>query len=205
MRRGRVAAAVGLLLTAIGPAAAHEVPSQQTVRGTVRAEAGGAALDLMTTWSVPGASAAWIAARFDLNRDGRFEPAEGALAAAAPAPRVEAPLHLRQGGAVAAPAARELAARLAQGRVEVAVLSTWRAALPATFEVRWMGEGPRVSFALTARGVDLLGPEGDWLLPGGPGVGFSVRGPSSTPGGSAASPTPHPPIAPPSRPSAPTP
>lgn len=172
----RLALAAAAVLACAGAGQAHEGRNERALRGTVRpAEGGAVQFDLLATLSLSKPASALYVARFDLNRDGQFDATESALAGVELAPRALAQVAVRAGAGDRAAEAQEVAVRLTGGRVEVAVLSTWREASPGLFAVRLTGLGAGLPFAVAAvEGVSLRGATSAALQPGGDPAKFEA-------------------------------
>jgi hypothetical protein len=120
-------ALVGLILFWGAVARAHEADLTREVRGTARLGAqGGLTIDLLVSQVLPKGASQLQSFRFDLDRDGRLSPEEGALLGLEMAPTLTRGLVLRAGSAPLVPRAREGAARIeGKQRVRLAVLLTY--------------------------------------------------------------------------------
>lgn len=176
-----------LAATLLAPAAhAHQKRDARKALATARLADGGVALDVMLWLRIAGPRADAFRARFDLDRSGRLEPAEAALAGDALAPEAIGGLLARFDGAARPPKGAEAKARIAEdGALEVAILLTWTpspagaielavrrdrekpgapaviAELAAILPLRVLGATPRTTGAIA-------GPAP--LLPGAPGL-----------------------------------
>jgi hypothetical protein len=124
---GSLRALVGLILLWGALAHAHEADLTREVRGTARlGEQGRLTVDLLVSQVLPKGASQLQSFRFDVNRDGRLSPDEGALLGLEMAPLLTRGLVLRAGSAPLVPKAREGAARIeGQQRVRLAVLLTY--------------------------------------------------------------------------------
>lgn len=121
--------ALALLLVALlpAPALAHTFDPRRSAQATVRFEDGAVQVDVLFWLVVPRSTRAdRLFARFDLNRDGALDAAEGALLGDELGPEAIGGFVLLAAGQPARPAsARAAAKRVGQG-VEAAVLVSWR-------------------------------------------------------------------------------
>lgn len=109
-----------------GPALAHQKRAVRTAAASARPVAGAVALDVMLWLRFAGERAEAFRARFDVDRSGRFEPAEAALAGNSLAPEVIGGFFVRFDGAARPPESAEAKARMADDdAIEVAVLLSW--------------------------------------------------------------------------------
>jgi len=125
MARPLLPALVAALLCA-GPALGHQTRTVRTAKASARAVAGGVGLDVMLVMRLAGARAEAFRARFDVDRSGRFEPGEAALAGDSLATEAIGGFFVRFDGVATAPAEARSRARIADAdAVEVAVLLSW--------------------------------------------------------------------------------
>ena len=135
-----------LLLLWGAVAHAHEADLTREVRGTARLGAQGRlTIDLLVSQVLPKGASQLQSFRFDVNRDGRLSPDEGALLGLEMAPLLTRGLVLRAGSAPLVPTAREGAARI-EGlqRVRLAVLLTYEVDAGPTTEVLSLQVEPTV-------------------------------------------------------------
>ncbi len=121
------------------PAPAHENLGARKAVATARLDGETLALDVMVWMRVAGPRAKALAARYDLDRSGAFEPAEAAIAGDALAPEAIGGFFVRRGGTARPPASAEARARITDGGVEVAVLLGW--------SLGALGEGDAIELA----------------------------------------------------------
>ncbi len=108
------------------PALAHQKRAVRTATASARPVADAVALDVMLWLRFAGERADAFRARFDVDRSGRFEPAEAALAGDSLAPEAIGGFFVRFDGAARPPKTAEAKARIADGdAIEVAVLLSW--------------------------------------------------------------------------------
>lgn len=128
-----------LALAVFAPAHAHKDLGARKAVATARLDGEALALDVMVWMRVAGPRAEALAARYDLDRSGAFEPAEAAIAGDALAPEAIGGFFVRRGGVARPPASAEARARITDGGVEVAVLLGW--------SLGALGEGDAIELA----------------------------------------------------------
>jgi hypothetical protein len=180
-----------LLLTSV--AAAHTLPVEQKALATARLEGGALRVDVMLWMQMPkGVAVERLVARFDLNHDGRLEPAEATLLADEQGPAAVGGFVLQADGRPVKPTGAESSARLEpDGALSVAVLLSY--ALPpaparlaltlrpghAPIEGEWSVLPP-----LVQAGPAPPGP----IVAGGPGLVVRVAPPRAESSGNDAAP-----------------
>lgn len=188
----RALPALALLALLALPAAAHQQRVARTATATARVAADGAGieLDVLLWLRFAGPRAKAFRARFDLDRSGRFEAGEAALAGDALAAEAIGGFFVRFDGAGRAPDKAEARARIGDADgIEVAVLLGWSAAPAASIELAARAGRDRAGAPVLVGRLDALPPlrvmAGEPatprasagpapLMPGGPGLAVKL-------------------------------